>query len=366
MIFYRADAVFDGERLHAGQGLVMEGSRVVAFTDVPPAGAELRALGPGIVAPGLVDLQVNGGGGVMLGDADAEDLRRIALAHRALGTTAFLPTLITDTPDRTRAVIELVAATSARGVAGLHLEGPHLDPRRKGAHDAALIRPMTEADLDLYLEAAARLSCLKITLAPEAATPAQITALAEAGVHVALGHTNCTAAAATTAETAGARLVTHLFNAMSQMQGRAPGLVGAALASDRLRAGIIADGLHVDPVSLIAALRALGRRAYLVTDAMAVAGTDLDRFTLGGREILRREGRLTLADGTLAGADLTLPRAMTLIAKLGLPMEEALALATSRPAEALGLAPRHGTLTPGEKADPIWIAPDLSRATPLD
>lgn len=365
MIFYQADAVFDGAQLYAGQGLLMEGSRVVALTHAAPAAAETRALGPGIIAPGLVDLQVNGGGGVMLGDADAEGLRRMAAAHRALGTTAFLPTLITDTPERTRAAIELVAGTSARGVVGLHLEGPHLDPRRKGAHDAALIRPMTEADLSLYLEAATRLSCLKITLAPESATPRQIAALAGAGVHVALGHTECTAAEATTAETAGARLVTHLFNAMSQMKGRAPGLVGAALASDQLRAGIIADGLHVDPVSLLAALRALGRRAYLVTDAMAVAGTAQDRFTLGGREILRREGRLTLADGTLAGADLNLPRAMALIAKLGLPMEEVFALATSRPAEALGLAPRHGTLTPGEQADPIWIAPDFSRATPL-
>jgi N-acetylglucosamine-6-phosphate deacetylase len=240
------------------------------------------------------------------------------------------------------------------GFLGLHLEGPHLDPRRAGAHDPALIRPMTEADLNA-LEAAARtLPALMVTLAPEAATPEQIARLARAGAVVSLGHSDCTAEAAEAAFAAGARAVTHLFNAMSQLAGRAPGLVGAALAGP-VHAGIIADGVHVADAALRAALAAKAPdRLFVVSDAMAVAGTPLTEFTLGDRRIVRNRGRLTLADGTLAGADTSLPQSLAHLNRLGCPLDRALAMASRIPADLIGARGR-GVLVAGARADFVHL-----------
>lgn len=356
----RGASVFDGEVLRDGLAVRLEGGRIA---ELLPDGGAGTDLGGGILAPGFIDLQVNGGGGIMLdGAASVARIAAICAAHARLGATGLLPTLITDTPEATRAVIAAGIAAAAAGVPGflgLHLEGPHLDPRRKGAHDAALIRPMTDADLALLTDAARRLPALIVTLAPSAATPRQIAALAGAGAIVSLGHADCTADEAQTAFAAGASMVTHLFNAMSQMGHRAPGLVGAALdgAAD---CGVIADGAHVDPVALRVALSAKRRgRMFLVSDAMAVAGTDLAGFRLGARRILRREGRLTLEDGTLAGADLTLPRAVSFAVRvLGLPVERALAMASSVPAAILGRADL-GRIVPGARADLVHLDDDL-------
>ncbi|WP_238364462.1 N-acetylglucosamine-6-phosphate deacetylase [Mesobacterium pallidum] len=355
----RGARIFDGERLLDGHELVLEGETIAAIRPETDALAEETS---GILMPGFVDLQVNGGGGVMLGDAPSvATLRRMAEAHMALGCAAILPTLIT--ADRATTSAAIAAATEAcrqgvPGIAGLHLEGPHLDPRRKGAHSERLIRPMEDADLATYLDAARALPCLKITLAPESATPVQIAALAGAGVLVSLGHSDCDQAGATAAFAAGARCVTHLFNAMSGLGHRAPGLVGAALDGD-VAMGIIADGHHVDPVTLRIALRARGGQgAFLVSDAMAVAGTDLADFTLDGREIRRQGGRLTLADGTLAGADLDLARAIAVMTgDVGWPLPEVLAMATRRPAALIGRDDL-GRLAPGLSAPVICLAPD--------
>jgi N-acetylglucosamine-6-phosphate deacetylase len=361
MIAYRTTRVFDGTAMRPGV-LAVAGGRVAAIGTAPD-GAQTVDLGPGTLAPGFVDLQVNGGGGVMLNDDPSPAaLTRIAEAHAGLGTLALFPTLITDTPGRSRAAIE--AAVQARsegvaGIAGLHLEGPHLAPARKGAHDPALIRPMGPEDLALLCATAARLP-LMVTLAPEAVTPAQIAALARAGVMVALGHTDCTLAEAEAAVAAGARHVTHLFNAMSQLGSREPGLVGATLTSGALSCGLIADGIHVHPATIRAALAAKRGpgEIFLVTDAMAPAGTALDRFTLNGRIILRRDGRLTLADGTLAGADLDMAAALRVMTgPVGLPLGRALAMATSVPASAAGLAA--GRLAPGGPADMVHLSDDL-------
>ncbi|MDF0601586.1 N-acetylglucosamine-6-phosphate deacetylase [Psychromarinibacter sp. C21-152] len=359
-----ARAVFDGTRLHEGHALLVEDGRVAGLTAEPPAGMPVTDHGDAILAPGFVDLQVNGGGGVMLDcSATPGTLARIAEAHARRGTTALLPTLITDTPDATRAVIDAVAqaiAAGTPGIAGLHLEGPHLSTAKKGAHRADLVRPMTDTDLARLREAAARLPALMVTVAPEAVPPDRIAALVEAGIIVSLGHSNAPYDSCIAAAAAGARCVTHLFNAMSPLDSRAPGLVGAALDCGTLAAGVIADGIHIHPATLGAALRAKRgpARLFLVTDAMAVAGTDRDCFALNGRRIARRDGQLMLEDGTLAGADLDMPRALAQVAALGVGPEQALAMATSIPAAVIAQGDRLGHLAPGRAADFVALTPD--------
>jgi N-acetylglucosamine-6-phosphate deacetylase len=316
-----------------------------------------------ILAPAYVDLQVNGGGGVMFNDDPSPDtLARIAAAHRGLGTGSILPTLITDTAERTRAAIDAVCVAlhaGMDGIGGLHLEGPHIAPSRKGAHDGDLIRPMGADDLAMLLGAAERIPHLMVTLAPESVSPDQVARLAGAGILVSLGHSDADYDTAMAYQRAGARAATHLFNAMSPLTSRAPGLVGAALANGGLSAGLIADGHHVHPATLRLALAAkAGPGAlFLVSDAMAPAGMDMREFHLNGRRIRRHNGRLTLDDGTLAGADLDLTQAVNcLVARAGASLAAALAMTTSVPARLIGLPAGIGTITPGTAARLIRLA----------
>jgi N-acetylglucosamine-6-phosphate deacetylase len=364
---FEGAAIFDGERLHATSALVVEEGRVAAIVpaDEAPRGPRVRLAG-GTLAPGFIGLQVNGGGGILLNDAPTLDgIRTICAAHSRLGTLGLLPTLITDTPEVTHAAIEAGLAAAREqvpGFLGLHLEGPHLDPRRKGAQDPALIRPMTPQDLARLAEAARRLPALLVTVAPEAVDPQQIAALAAAGAIVSLGHSDTAAEVATASFAAGARLTTHLFNAMSQLGSRAPGLVGATLDRPAVRAGLIADGIHVAPLTMRIALGAKqGTDAvFLVTDAMAVAGTDATSFELNGRTIHRRDGRLTLADGTLAGADIDMAGALRVLThEVGLTLPQAHRMATVAPALALG-RPDLGRLAPGAPADLVHLDADLA------
>jgi N-acetylglucosamine-6-phosphate deacetylase len=350
--------------------VIVAGGRIA---DVMPPdrsldGASEVALDGGILAPGFVDLQVNGGGGLMLNDAPTvATLETMATAHAGLGATTILPTLITDRPDAIAATIAATAAACAAsmpGIAGLHLEGPHLSLARKGAHDPALIRPMGQGDLDMLLEAARRLPCLMVTLAPESATPAQIATLAAAGVIVALGHTDAGYDAIAAAVAAGARVTTHLFNAMSQLGNREPGLVGATLDTGALHAGLIADGIHVHPATIRAALAAkTGPGAiYLVSDAMAPAGSALASFMLNGRRITRADGRLTLDDGTLAGADLDLAQALRVMTgPVGLDVAAAIFMATAVPARVIGRT-EIGAIRVGAAADLLHLTDDLQLA----
>lgn len=338
---YVGARIHDGEQLHSAHALLVDEEGVFSIQPAQalPPGCVVETLEGGLITPGFVDLQVNGGGGVMFNDEQSvATLRTISDAHARSGTCAILPTLITDTPDRTRAAINAVEeaiAADVQGIVGIHLEGPHLSVARKGAHDPSLIRPMSDADLRLVLDAAERLPNVMITVAPENTTGAQISKLAEAGVIVSLGHTDADAATCHAAFDAGARCVTHLFNAMSQMGNREPGLVGAALARRDIHAGLIADGIHVHPTSMRVALAAKAG-IFLVTDAMATAGSEIDRFHLNGREVFRAERRLTLADGTLAGADLEIPRALEVMTEqVGDTLETAVARATSIPASVL-------------------------------
>ncbi|MBD3765378.1 MAG: N-acetylglucosamine-6-phosphate deacetylase [Rhodobacterales bacterium] len=352
-----AETLFDGARLHRDIAVRIEAGRIAGLEPAAPGTPRL----PGLLAPGLIDLQVNGGAGRMVGaGTTVDDLRAICAAHARLGATGILPTLISDGPQVTERVLDAgrqAARDGVPGFLGLHLEGPHLCPARVGAHDPARLRPMTEDDCVQLIAAAADLPALMVTLSPRAVRPAQIARLAAAGVVVSLGHTDATVAEARAALAAGARCVTHLFNAMAPLGHRAPGLPGAVLTGG-VAAGLIADGLHVAPEVLQIALAARPGGLFLVSDAMAVAGTDLDGFALNGRQIRRAGGRLTLTDGTLAGADLTLPQAVArLVALAGAPVERALAMASAIPAGVIGAAA--GRVAPGLPADLVLLGPGL-------
>lgn len=353
---FHAERIFDGTQWHDDAALRVRAGRVVEIV----AGAKGAERLDGWIVPGLIDLQVNGGGRVLFNnDPTPTGIATICAAHAGFGTTAVMATLITDAPEVTKAAIDAAERAVVPGLLGLHLEGPHLDRARKGTHDPALIRPMEAADLSLILQAAAKLPHLICTLAPEAVTLAQVRALAAAGVVVSLGHSDCDAATARDYAGAGAAMVTHLFNAMSPLSHRAPGLVGAALDDARLAVGLIADGFHVEDTALRVALRAKAGTIFLVSDAMSTVGSDLTGLVLNGRHIFRAGGRLTLTDGTLAGADIALIDAVRHVhLALGLPLEQALQLGSAAPARALGLADR-GHLRPGARADFFSLAPEI-------
>jgi N-acetylglucosamine-6-phosphate deacetylase len=360
--------IFDGTVWHVDAALLFLGGKIEAVRagdDIPPDAERIEA-GGGLVVPGFIDLQVNGGGGVMLNEQPTvEGIRSICAAHAKFGTTALLPTLITDTREITASAVaagKQAAEKQVPGFLGLHLEGPHLSLARKGAHDPTLIRPMEEADLDLILSCKGKLPALMTTIAPENVTPEQVARIAQAGFIVSLGHTEADYGTAKAYAEAGARTATHLFNAMSPLGHREPGLVGAALDIGSLHAGLIADGIHVHPASMAAALRAKRGpgKIFIVTDAMSTIGTDLRSFTLNGREILRQNGRLTLADGTLAGADIDMLSSVLFVHEtLGLPMEEAIRMASAHPAEAIGVADRKGALKAGYDADFVLLSDEL-------
>ncbi|WP_170464603.1 N-acetylglucosamine-6-phosphate deacetylase [Ruegeria arenilitoris] len=370
-ITFAGGPIFDGTELHDGYAARFRDGVFDALVPEHQIARDdqIEDLAGQILSPGYVDLQVNGGGGVMFNDDPSVDtLAQIATAHRGLGATRILPTLITDTPEKTRASIDAaVEAVQAGipGIAGLHLEGPHLSERRKGAHDAALIRPMQPEDLDAILKAAKHLPALMVTLAPENTTLDQVDALTRAGVIVSLGHTDAPFETCMAFAKAGAQCATHLFNAMSQLGSREPGLVGAALSCGSMSAGLIADGIHVHPDTMRtawAAKRGPGQ-IFLVSDAMAVAGTSQTEFHLEGRLIRRENGRLTLQDGTLAGADLCLTKAIQVLTEqVGVPLAEALAAATSVPHRMIANA--SDELKP-TLSHMIRIATDLSEARPV-
>lgn len=360
--------IFDGANWWERSALVVNGDRVEGIIAADsPTDAERVPLDGGILAPGFVDLQVNGGGGALFNlTPDVPTIRTICSAFAQFGTTATLPTFITDTREKGKLAIAAGIAAAEAGVTGflgLHLEGPHLSVARKGAHDPALIRPMDEDDLQRLVAARQKLPHLLITVAAETVTPAQIARLSEAGIVVSIGHSDASYEAVHLAAEAGATMATHLFNAQSQISNREPGVVGAVLDLGGLWAGLIADGIHVAAPSIGIALRAKRGpgRIFLVTDAMSPTGTDATQFELTGRTVYRKNGALRLADGTLAGADLTMIDAVTYVHRtLGLPLEEALRMASLYPAQAIGVADSHGRIGQGTRADLVHLGDDLT------
>ena len=344
--------------------VTIEGTTIAAITtDEPPDLAITRLSGDVVLSPGFVDLQVNGGGGILFNDGiDTDGLARIARAHRHAGTTSILPTLISGSRDQLRAAMAVVAAAvrdRTDGIVGLHLEGPFLAPERRGIHPAASMTALAESDLDmLCAEFPGR---LLITLAPERAPAQTIARLVAAGRIVFAGHTAASFDQAVSALDEGLTGFTHLFNAMSPLATREPGAVGAALTDRRACAGIILDGLHVHPAAARLALAAMGpERLFLVSDAMLTAGSDATGFCFDGRRIGLRDGRLTDDAGTLAGAHLTLAEAVAnAVRLLECPLEDALRMATSTPAGVIGLGDRIGQIGVGRTADLVALDADL-------
>jgi N-acetylglucosamine-6-phosphate deacetylase len=360
-----ARRVFDGRRWHNDAAVLIEDGRIrglAAWGEVPNGWPRRRLPDGALLASGFIDLQVNGGGGILLNDEPtAQAMRAIARAHRRYGTTACLPTLITDSRQQTQAAIAAArTAAGGDGVLGLHLEGPFISPARPGIHRTDHIAVPHASDLDWLADLAGAGRSL-VTLAPERLPDGFLKRLAAAAIRISAGHSEATAAVVTRAVDDGLTGITHIFNAMPPLAGRAPGIVGAAFAEQRLTAGIIVDGVHVDPIAVRAAFAAKGADAMaLVSDAMPSVGASLNEFQLMGRTISLREGRLTAEDGTLAGAHLDMASAVRNAVNLAkLPLDDALRAASSTPARFLGAERERGALICDARADMIALTPDL-------
>ena len=363
MIVLSGARIFDGERFLDDHALVVEGERIAAIVPYAerPQGAVWDLAG-GLLAPGYIDVQVNGGGGVLFNeDPTPEGIARIAAAHREYGTVGLLPTLVTDAPQvmtaaiaATREALRLTPATL-----GVHLEGPFIDPRRRGAHELKYVRDLGPDDVEAIADADC--GAVVLTLAPNRVAAERIAELARRGVLVSLGHSEASYEEARAAIQAGARAFTHLFNAMSAPAGREPGMVGAALDLADAFVGIIADGHHVHEANLRIALAAKRRdRFMLITDAMPPAAGGPDHFDLQGRRVTRADGCLRLDDGTLAGSVLTMDEAVRYVVNVvGLDLGDALAMASRVPATFLRRDQDLGRIAPGHLASLVHLDDEL-------
>ena len=357
--------VFDGETLRDNTAVILEGDHVAAVirrSDVPAA-MPVRELPEHVwLTPGFIDIQVNGGGDVLFNDLPTADtIRTMIAAHRRFGTTALLPTLISDTPEKMKSALAAVETLIGvePAVLGIHLEGPFLSPEKMGVHASRAIRGPTASDLATLTTP--RQGVTLVTLAPERVPEGFIAKLTAAGVRVALGHSMATYAQTCAAMTDGLTGFTHLFNAMRPLEAREPGPIGAALDSMHAWYGLIVDGVHVAPAMLRLALRGAGR-PILVTDAMPPVGGSRPSFELYGETISIREGRCMRKDGTLAGAYLDMATAVrNCVRSLRVPLVTALRFATAHPAQFIGLGDKLGRLAPGYRADMVEL--DASTVT---
>jgi N-acetylglucosamine-6-phosphate deacetylase len=343
--------------LQDGLSVVIEGEVIVEVTSARVDADRTHDLQGRVLAPGFIDCQVNGGGGVLFNDEPTIDgVRRIAQAHRRFGTTGLLPTLISDDADVMRKAIDAVARAIAQrvpGVLGIHLEGPFLAKQKKGIHDANKFRALGATDIELMTGGVKTL----LTLAPEEVPPNTIGELSRRGVIVAAGHTNASYEQTRAALDAGMRGFTHLYNAMSPLQSREPGAVGAALDDAESWCGIIVDGHHVHAAALRIALLAKPRgKVFLVTDAMPPVGSDNPTFRLNDETITCRNGLCTNEAGTLAGSALDMAAAVrNAVATLGVDLAEALRMASQYPAAFIGLERTHGRIESNYAADLVVL-----------
>jgi N-acetylglucosamine-6-phosphate deacetylase len=347
-----------GEGIVSGQTLLLSGSRIEALADPADprcAGADSVDLEGLLLLPGFIDVQVNGGGGVLFNDDPSpESIRAIGAAHRRFGTTGFLPTLISDDIDtigRAIAAVQSCLDAGMPGVLGIHIEGPFLNQARRGVHDSKHLR-LLDASL-VSLLCGLRGGRTVLTLAPEMTTPQIIAQLAAGGILISAGHSEASFAETTAAIAHGLRGFTHLFNAMPRLDPRKPGIVGAALYDPNTWCGIIVDGHHVDPIMLQLALRCKRHdRFMLVTDGMPAVGSANPTFVLQGRTIRVVDGICRDEDGTLAGTALDMAAAVrNAVSLLGLDVAEAARMASEYPAEFLGLGDEIGRIAPGYRAD---------------
>lgn len=352
-----AEQLFDGESFHQDVPVTIEDGLIASF-DTAVGAKEVRYTGT--LVPGFIDVQVNGGGGALFNSSPTVAcIETIGKAHARFGTTGFLPTLITDNVQvmaKAADAVALAVAQKSAGVLGVHFEGPHLSVPKKGVHPQGFIREITEAELAIFCRQ--DLGIRVVTLAPENVSPEVIRLLVESGVKVCLGHSNADYDTVVAALAAGATGFTHLYNAMSPLGSREPGVVGAAIESETAWCGLIVDGHHVHPAAARVALRAKPRgKVMLVTDAMPPVGLDDETsFELFGTQVLRVGDRLNAVTGELAGCVLDMATAVENSVKmLGLPLGEALRMASLYPAEFLGIAESVGRLAVGQRADLVLL-----------
>lgn len=353
--------IFDGQSIINDCAVLIEDDKIVSvipISDIPQA-AKVIDLEGSLLAPGFIDIQVNGGGGVMLNDKpDVDTLKTIAESHRQFGTTAMLPTLISDDFLTMRATADVISKARKQkipGIIGVHFEGPYLNIKRKGVHDPLKIRPFEDQAKALYCEP--DLGVVIATLAPENCPEGLIRELSESGVRVFAGHTAANYKEIKHAITEGLIGFTHLFNAMTPMESRAPGVVGAALEDAETWCGLIVDGIHVHPATLKVAISAKqAGKMVLVTDAMPTVGAVEQTFTIRGETITAIDGVCATAEGTLSGSDLNMASAVrNTVELLGQPIEEALRMASLYPAELLGLSSNVGQIKTGFQADLVLL-----------
>ncbi|MDP3737719.1 MAG: N-acetylglucosamine-6-phosphate deacetylase [Hyphomonadaceae bacterium] len=349
-----------GDEIIEGATVHIDGGRILTVASTPAPGATKLE---GLLAPGYIDIQVNGGGGVLFNDAPTlQTLQTIAAAHRPFGVTGFMATLISDDRSKAARAIEAVEhalKSGVEGLLGLHLEGPWLSDPRRGVHPSKFLRQLDAEDIQLLTRK--RSFPLLITVAPEQIDAASLKTLAAAGVKISLGHTAASSENVEAALAAGATGFTHLFNAMPPLEGRNPGPVGAALANRSVWTGLILDGIHVHPTSARVAFAAkTANKLILVSDAMSTIGSKDPSMSLFGEKITVRDGALRTANGTLAGAHLELSTAVrNAVSLLGATQQEALRMATLTPAEFLGVDKDRGRIAPGARADFVLLGPTL-------
>lgn len=357
-----ADYIFDGVTLRRGAAVVIERGVILAVVPQAELTHDVRVdrLPAGIwLAPGFIDVQVNGGGDVLFNDAPTPDgIRAILRAHRRFGTTAMLPTFISDSRAKMKAAVDAVETVveTEPGVLGIHLEGPFLSPSKPGVHDPAKLRRPDDADDALLM--APRKGVVLLTLAPEEVPETFIKRLTAVGGRVALGHSFATYEQTRTAMAAGLTGFTHLFNAMRPLTARDPGPIAAALESKDAYYGLIVDGVHVNPAVLRLAMRGAGH-PMLVTDAMPPVGGQKSSFSLYGNDIQVRDGRCRRGDGTLAGSSLTMAEAVrNCVQWLDVSLTDAVRFASAHPADFIGLGNTLGRLKPNYRADMVAFEPE--------
>ncbi|MEZ9493719.1 N-acetylglucosamine-6-phosphate deacetylase [Vibrio splendidus] len=348
--------IYTGSDVLTDHAVVIENELIKKVCPISelPEGIEVRDLNGANLSPGFIDLQLNGCGGVMLNDEITADTMQIMhKANLKSGCTSFLPTLITSSDEDMRAVI-----TAAREYhnqyqnqsLGLHLEGPYLNVAKKGIHSVDHIRKSDSEMIELICENNDLVA--KVTLAPELNDPEHIERLRKAGVVVSIGHTNATYAEARQGFESGITFATHLFNAMTPMVGREPGVVGAIYDTPEVYAGIIADGFHVDYANIRIAHKIKGEKLVLVTDATAPAGADMEYFIFVGKKVYYRDGKCVDENGTLGGSALTLIEAVqNTVEHAGIALDEALRMATLYPATAIGVESKLGRIKKGMVAN---------------
>ncbi|WP_218397416.1 N-acetylglucosamine-6-phosphate deacetylase [Alteromonas lipotrueae] len=353
MAEYFTEQLFDGYVFHTNTRFEVKNSLITSLTPNSTPGDATTL--EGLVMPAMVDVQVNGGGGVQFNEAPTlATLQQMANAYLSKGTGSLMPTLITDNINTMQQGADAIAQAlqwNAGAIVGVHFEGPHLSIAKKGMHSAQVIRPLGEDEFALFTRK--DVGKVMVTLAPETVSINDIKRLTEAGVIVSLGHSNASADECLAAFDAGATGATHLYNAMSQLTGRAPGLVGSALHRNNIYCGLIVDHQHVHPISAELAIRLKGdNRLMLVTDAMAPAASEADHFSYHGMKIYRKDNALKLDDGTLAGSILTLEEAIqNTHFDLNVALQSTLKMVTSTPASFLGLQSNIGILAPGAIAN---------------